>query len=539
MYNVVDLFAGAGGLSLGFSQTGEFNIVVAFENNPAMQETYRSNHPNVDVKGDVCAADYDDIRQTHGDIDVVIGGPPCQGFSNANRQRNRAVNQNNMLVKQYIRAIQELQPKAFVMENVSMLKSEVHRFYLIKGEKRQIKKLKINTKDSRIELLDREAFFDTAEEIVKSKRSIKRDKWPDAHFYVMNIIYKASKNRDKLIEALKKHEKSLLEYAAIYESIQDEDTVSAENRRAFSAIRRYFDGHIDAERIEPEIRIAIKIQKMLKTAQEIHENNLDVEDYLREDGLCAIVKSYAVYDYINAVLGAKENGYAITDKVLCAADYGAPQKRNRFVVAGIKKEFAKEILLPEGPFSEKEYRTVEEAIKDLEDIEPYDDVNEEIENLGFPIHVADDKSPLGDLRDSDRLRNHIIPKTTDEALKRFKALKEGQNFHDLEENLKKNTYTDAGRTQKTIYLRLKYSEPCGTVVNVRKSMWIHPKKDRAISVREAARLQTFPDSFVFCGTKDKQYQQVGNAVPPIMARAIADQILSILDKGIVDKRNGR
>ena len=95
-------------------------------------------------------------------------------------------------------------------------------------------------------------------------------------------------------------------------------------------------------------------------------------------------------------------------------------------------------------------------------------------------------------------------------------------------NLKSNTYTDPARTQNTIYLRLNYDEPCGTVVNVRKSMWIHPVQDRAISVREAARLQTFPDSFIFCGTKDQQYQQVGNAVPPIMAKAIAKKVAKLL-----------
>lgn len=61
-------------------------------------------------------------------------------------------------------------------------------------------------------------------------------------------------------------------------------------------------------------------------------------------------------------------------------------------------------------------------------------------------------------------------------------------------------------------------------------MWIHPELDRAISVREAARLQTFPDSFVFCGSKDKQYQQVGNAVPPIMAKAIAKKLAQQLNK---------
>ena len=124
----------------------------------------------------------------------------------------------------------------------------------------------------------------------------------------------------------------------------------------------------------------------------------------------------------------------------------------------------------------------------------------------------------------------MVTRTTDVAMERFKALQQGENFHALDPKLKTNTYTDASRTQKTIYLRLDYSQPSGTVVNVRKSMWIHPVKDRAISVREAARLQTFPDNFVFTGTKDKQYQQVGNAVPPILAKAIAEKLASQLEE---------
>ena len=115
-------------------QTQKYDIKVAFENSPYMQETYRRNHPGVEVQGDVCAADYTDIMSRYGKIDVVIGGPQCQGFSNANRQKNHAISQNNMLVKQYLRAILELQPKAFVMENCSKIRSEVHGFYMEKGD---------------------------------------------------------------------------------------------------------------------------------------------------------------------------------------------------------------------------------------------------------------------------------------------------------------------------------------------------------------------------------------------------------------------
>ena len=95
--------------------------------------------------------------------------------------------------------------------------------------------------------------------------------------------------------------------------------------------------------------------------------------------------------------------------------------------------------------------------------------------------------------------------------------------------MKEDTYTNVERTQNTVYCRLKYEEPSGTVINVRKSMWIHPELDRAVSIREAARLQTFPDSFRFYGPKDSEYQQVGNAVPPMLARIIAKKILDYID----------
>lgn len=195
--------------------------------------------------------------------------------------------------------------------------------------------------------------------------------------------------------------------------------------------------------------------------------------------------------------------------------------------AGISEKIA----LPKGRFDEDEYRTVREAISDLEDVNPIFSLEED-EN---GINIAP-KENLGELatalRNSTVLYNHIITKTTDTAMERFRALKQGQNFHALDSALKTNTYTDASRTQNTIYLRLNYDEPSGTVVNVRKSMWIHPTLDRAISVREAARLQTFPDSFVFCGSKDKQYQQVGNAVPPIMAKSIAKKLAQTLTKNL-------
>lgn len=534
MYSVIDLFAGAGGLSLGFQQTQKYTIKVAFENSPYMQDTYRKNHPGVEVLGDVCSADYAQIVKKHGPIDVVIGGPPCQGFSNANRQKNHAISQNNMLVKQYIRAILELQPKAFVMENVSMLRSEVHRFYLEKQDEDLIKTYKIPVKETPLQLIGKEFTFVGVQDIIKDKQRVLQYLWPEAQYTVLNVFYKASKNEEKLIRALAKHRKKAEIFAEDHKGKDDcTDPIILANAKASKAILSYYDGSVQASDLKTLIEPAIMIQRMLSKACEIFDNNIVVDRYDYEDGVTAVIRSFAVYDYLTSILGSETNGYVITSKVLCAADYGAPQKRMRFVVMGIKKSISSKVALPNGHFDEDQYRSVKDAISDIEDVKTV--VNLE-DDAGTPLAKKQNLSELAKaLRDSDVLKNHLITNTTDTAMQRFKALKQGQNFHSLSDAMKTNTYTEADRTQNTIYLRLNYNEPCGTVVNVRKSMWIHPVLDRAISVREAARLQTFPDSFVFCGSKDKQYQQVGNAVPPIMAKSIAKKLANLLSKGLEEK----
>ena len=529
-YSVVDLFAGAGGLSLGFMQTGKYDIKVAFEREPHMQATYHRNHPNVELQGDVCAANYADIQERYGAIDVVIGGPPCQGFSNANRQKNHAISQNNMLVKQYIRAIRELRPKAFVMENVSMLRSDVHRFYMEEADLDIVEEYQIPNKNTPLHLLDAEFVFDGALELVQDLNLIQESLWPEDDYHELNVVYKGAKNVAKMEQSLEKHKEMLLRIAQPYVEAEADDHITQMSQTAFQAIVDYFAGVVEAEDLHALIEPAVMIQRMLSKAKEIFDNNIHVDSYeCAEDGLVSNIRSFAVFDYLKSILTSGEDGYAINSGVLCAADFGAPQKRNRFVVMGIKKRISDVVFLPPRKIKDGHYKTVLDAIFDLEDVTPVYNLADDTD--GIPLeHKAELSSVAQQLRDSDILKNHIITKTTDVAMKRFKALGQGENFHSLKDALKTNTYTDVKRTQNTIYLRLNYDEPSGTVVNVRKSMWIHPTKDRAISIREAARLQTFPDSFVFCGSKDKQYQQVGNAVPPFMARAIAKQLAATLGR---------
>lgn len=531
-YSVVDLFAGAGGLSYGFLQTGRFSIKAAFENNYNAQTTYTRNHVNTSVYNDVADALTDDVKVKLGKVDVVIGGPPCQGFSNANRQKNHAISQNNSLVKQFVQVVLHLNPMAFVMENVSMLKSDVHRFYVDETDAEIIEKYGIKTTPSEIPLLEAEFMFPGVADIARNMARISSYLWKEKDYLSLNVVFKARNNPKKLCASLEKHKKRLLAISNnLITSLDENDPILKQSYAAGVAIQNYFADAATCETADivcTAIMPAIMLQRMLSKAKEILDNRIVVDNYSTENGLVAHVTSMAVIDYIESILGATSTGYSINYGVLPATAFGVPQKRMRFVLIGVKKTICDHVKLPSGTLSEANYRTVKDAIKDLEEIEAAFEVSDGDQGVQLPA-APKDISELGkQLRDSKNLCNHVTTTTTPDAMKRFMAIKQGGNFHSLPSELKIN-YSDTERTQNTIYLRLKYDEPSGTVVNVRKSMWIHPVKHRALSIREAARLQTFPDSFVFSGTKDSQYQQVGNAVPPIMAKAIAEHLCRYLD----------
>lgn len=524
---VIDLFSGAGGLSLGFVQTGRFKIVAAVEKNNYAVETYKKNFGNIDVYDDIKLVDFNLLKEKYGHIDVVIGGPPCQGFSNANRQHNQAINQNNKLVKQYIRAILELRPDAFVMENVSMLKSDVHRFYKEKGDNKLIKKYGISYENCDIFLLDKEYKFPGICKLLVSKRRICKNQWDPELYEIINIFCKNIRNRKKLIKAVNKYYKRVAKLVKDVSS-QRNSYIKKADANLFSLFSDA-DGSLDVELLCSTIEKPISIQKMLITAKEIYDNSI-VINYNDDEDVIGKTQSCAVYSYLTNILQYKENGYVIDNGILSAADFGVPQKRRRFIVVGVKNSFTQNITLPE-PTDDIKQTTVKEAIEDLEIHAVSTSVSDDEQNGGIKAKMASKNSTTLQkyLRDSSVIFNHVVPETREIALSRFRSLKEGQNFHSLSKKMKENTYSNADKTQNTVYLRLTYDEPSSTVTNVRKSMWIHPILNRAVSIREAARLQAFPDSFVFCGPKDSQYQQVGNAVPPILSNAIAEHLLQYID----------
>ena len=529
IYKVIDLFSGAGGLSLGFKQTGQVKIIAAAENNLNARKTYKRNFKLARLYSDVRTIDYAELQDIVGPVDIVIGGPPCQGFSNANRQHTTVISMNNRLVKEYVRAICELNPKAFVMENVAMLRSQVHRFFLEKQDLDNERIMALPLSEDKIEILPKCVNFDNSIAFLETARAEMGYAWAESFYKVINILYRYRINPAKFDTSLEKYQKKLIaqlgEVLKITAESEKLNALQENDAKMAKAILQYIEKKDNFDDTVLAISNSIMIQRAIMKIKELTDNDIHIFEYKEDNGsLVAVVKSYPVLDYIRAILENAPYNYTLSENTLNAIHYGAPQRRERFIIVGLKKEMNAKYIAPEIKFTEGNYRTVHDAIADIQNVIPVTEVTGDyIELEAHPNATGLEKELRG-----RALYNHIITATRETAMARFKAFKAGENFHDLNPELK-TTYSNAERTQNTIYMRLKYNEPSGTVVNVRKSMWIHPELDRAISIREAARLQTFPDSFIFEGTKDSQYQQVGNAVPPYLAKAIADSVISILN----------
>lgn len=214
----------------------------------------------------------------------------------------------------------------------------------------------------------------------------------------------------------------------------------------------------------------------------------------------------------------KKLGYHnIKSDVLWAHDYGVPQSRNRFFMVGnrmgIKFEFPK-------PHGKKV--TVMEAIGDLPhlvngemlEVAPYD----------IPLDLASDYARLMRSHSHEAGQNYVS-RNSDLVIQRYAYIPQGGNWRDIPVELMHN-YADKGRCHSGIYRRLRADRPSVVISNYRKSMLIHPTQDRGLSVREAARIQSFPDDFIFEGPISHIQQQIGNAVPPLLAKAVIQQILS-------------
>lgn len=432
----IDLFCGAGGCSEGLIQAG-FHILFSSDISDMVELTYTNRHKQLGlIQGKNTWFERSDIRDLTGEIikekirnldifknccipeiDLMIGGPSCQGFSRAGR-RDKS-DPRNMLFGEYVRVINEIKPKYIILENV-------------------------------------EGFMD------------------------MQFIG--------------------------YEGITG---------------IKYPDGSIT-----PDILI-----------NELNEIGYD----------------------------------ALKPEILNAAAYGVPQRRNRVIFIGYKKGLRKP-QYPEPIFKPNEYITLKEAISDLITDQT---IRKNYKQSQYQKDSIAGRTPdiNGKVIPSDKVINNEHSKVTDIVRERFSLFRQGESGANLKKrvldegidisnkaalidlcskelNLDEKAVADiykSGKatkeqvdvllTKKNIRLRLDENAPAPTVVTIADD-YISPWEARTFSVREMARCQSFDDSFEFLGKRTTgglkrrvevpQYTQVGNAVPPLLAKAVALEIKKVL-----------
>lgn len=202
------------------------------------------------------------------------------------------------------------------------------------------------------------------------------------------------------------------------------------------------------------------------------------------------------------------HGYRVDYKIINCADFGAPQLRKRFLMIGTKTDLAfpwpkpKFFLTPED--WQQPYRTVGHALTGLDNVNSY-----------------------------DHYLNHTPPNHTSVVAERFSYIEEGEkmDINKLPEHLKLGTKT--GKPIKNfshVFKRLNRQLPSGTIVPGHNAFPVHPTLNRTLTVREAARIQTFPDKYEFIGPIINQCLQVGNAFPPIVAQTFAERLRTVINK---------
>ena len=204
--------------------------------------------------------------------------------------------------------------------------------------------------------------------------------------------------------------------------------------------------------------------------------------------------------------------YEVTDELVLVADYGVPQLRRRMFFVGFNKKFGK-FKFPLKTHDEKNYVTCEDAIGDLPGREK--DFGEEEDNYSMKPFSKYQKIMRGD---SSRLFNHIATKHTELVKGVIKQVPEGGNHKDLPPGVGES------RKFNEAWTRYHSKKPSRTIDTGHRNHF-HYKWDRVPTIRENARLQSFPDKFRFFGTKTQQNRQVGNAVPPMFAKILASHIL--------------
>lgn len=230
-------------------------------------------------------------------------------------------------------------------------------------------------------------------------------------------------------------------------------------------------------------------------------------------------------------------GYNVKSQIVRAVEFGIPQNRERVIFLGVRKDINIDFEHPQGFLSETEYFTVGDAISDLPALGIIDGkykVEFEYQENDFLNTL--NKNAISIRRKNEYqdgyLYNHVTRFHNDRDRELFRILKPFQKLKELDPELVpirlRNGFDD-------FYRKIDYNKPSPTIIaHLHKDglAFIHPDSNqaRSISVREAARLQSFPDNFVFVGPRSAMYKQIGNAVPPLLGYHLGLHIKNIFNR---------
>lgn len=217
-----------------------------------------------------------------------------------------------------------------------------------------------------------------------------------------------------------------------------------------------------------------------------------------------------------------ELGYQLKYQVLNAVDYGVPQQRERVILVGFRGENRFEYPTPTHGEGRKPYVTLRDALGDLPALRSG--------QTGADYDRAADNEFLRWVRANagEKLTEHSAPKNGKHLIRIMETLQDGQSKDDLPEEIRPRS--GYGNT----YAKLWWDRPSTTITRnfacPSSSRCIHPRDSRAMSIREGARLQSFPDDYLFYGSDGKKRLEIGNAVPPLLSMAIAEKMLEAMQK---------
>ena len=246
-----------------------------------------------------------------------------------------------------------------------------------------------------------------------------------------------------------------------------------------------------------------------------------------------LVKDVILDEYRNA-------GYNVEIFVLNAAEFGVPQARIRVFFIGLRDdiEYDKDKIEPKGFLFGDQQITIEQAIMDLPQIQSGEGA--EIQKYETKPQNAYQKWVR---KGSKEIHNHIAMRHTARLIERFSHIGYGQSVADVSQEFQQRQRGAADKISGKVYsqnnMRPYPDKPSPTIPASFQSNFVHPYINRNYTAREGARLQSFPDTYVFCGKRTtmswekniSQYQQIGNAVPPLLAKAIAESVTKYFAEG--------